>query len=121
MLDGLVAEARQRWGLDPGAGLQVVPAERLVAFPIEASRPLLIVPLEALGARLSDDAAAEPVPGRHGPAGRDPLALLRRLYPAAHPVHSESGDVTVGALAAGDLARPFYVPPLAPELAAAGP
>ena len=62
MLDGLVAEARQRWGLDPAAGLQVVPAEALVAFPIEASRPLLIVPISARGAHMAGTAA--PVPGR---------------------------------------------------------
>jgi tetrapyrrole methylase family protein/MazG family protein len=130
MLDGLVAEARRRWGLDPGAGLQVVPAERLVAFPIEASRPLIVVPLASLAGGDAAPASApagseptgvEPIPGRHGPASRDPLALLRRLYPADHPVHATDGDTTVGALAATDLARPLYVPPLAPELAAAGP
>ena len=46
MLDALVAEARERWGLDPAAGLQVVAAERLVGTPIEPSRPLLILPVE---------------------------------------------------------------------------
>ena len=34
MLDALVAEARERWGLDIGAGLQVVSAERLIATPL---------------------------------------------------------------------------------------
>ena len=48
MLDALVAEARLRWGLDPATGLQVVAAETLVGIPIEASRPLLIVPLATL-------------------------------------------------------------------------
>ena len=48
MLDALVTEARLRFGLDPAAGLQVVAAERLVATPIEASRPVLIVPLALL-------------------------------------------------------------------------
>ncbi len=55
VLDALVAEARLRWGLDPAQGLQVVAAERLVATPIEPSRPVLIVPLAAFrvdGARL---------------------------------------------------------------------
>jgi tetrapyrrole methylase family protein/MazG family protein len=129
MLDALVVEARRRWGLDPGAGLQVVPAERLVAFPIEASRPLIVVPLEALaaaeadagGALASEAAAAQPIPGRHGPGSRDPVALLRRLYPGDHPVHSRDGDGTVGGLGTDDLRRPLYVPPLAPELASAGP
>ena len=50
MLDALVAEARLRWGLDPGDGLQVVAGESLVGVPLEASRPLLIVPLATLRA-----------------------------------------------------------------------
>ena len=48
MLDALVAESRERWGLDLSAGLQVVAAERLVATPIEPSRPVLVVPLAML-------------------------------------------------------------------------
>ena len=48
MLDALVTEARLRFGLDPTAGLQVVAAERLIATPIEASRPVLIVPAAML-------------------------------------------------------------------------
>ncbi len=89
-------------------------------------------PIEAAGAdhradpaasSVSEAAAAdpEPIPGRHGPAGRDPLGLLRRLYPSDHPVHRPDGDTTVGALTAGDLETPLYLPPVAPELAAAGP
>ena len=158
MLDPLVAEARDRWGLDLAAGLQVVAAEHLIATPIEASRPLLIVPLAALRgtaglagvaapvtstASAAPDAAsdaappdapapAEPLPGRHGPAGRDPIALLRRLYPADATVarlggigngaaSGAAGATTVGALAIEDLGGPLYVPPIAPEAAAAGP
>ena len=48
MLDALVTEARLRFGLDPADGLQVVAAERLIATPIEASRPVLIVPAALL-------------------------------------------------------------------------
>ena len=121
MLDALVAEARLRWGLDLAAGLQVVAAERVIGTPIEASRPLLLVPLVVL--RAADDGAAEPLPGRHGPAGRDPVALLQRLYPADHPVGrfgaAESG--TIGDLGAEALAGPLYVGPIAPELAVSGP
>ena len=129
MLDPLVAEARDRWGLDLAAGLQVVAAEQLIATPIEASRPLLIVPIARLGGTA---APAEPLPGRHGPAGRDPLALLRRLYPAEATVArlAAAGDsvamgaaapTTIGALAVEDLGGPLYVPPIEPEIAAAGP
>ena len=42
MIDALVAEARLRWGLDLAAGLQVAAAERLIATPLEPSRPLLV-------------------------------------------------------------------------------
>jgi MazG family protein len=139
VLDELVAEARDRWGLDLAAGLQVVAAEALVATPIEASRPLLVVPLAALlgtsagsSARSAEPPVATPLPGRHGPAGREPLKLLRRLYPETHRVGllAEPGhrakdgppaSTTVGALTGADLDRPVYVPPIEPELAAAGP
>lgn len=124
MLDALVAEARDRWGLDVSAGIQVVAAERLIATPIEASRPLLIVPLAMLGGTPDSVPSTPSLPGRHGPEGRTALAVLRRLYP---------GDATVARLAPalassvvanlteGDLAGPLYLPPIAPELASAGP
>lgn len=137
MLDGLVAEARERWGLDVAAGIQVVPAETLTGAPIEASRPLLVVPLRLLGKSKPGAASAEaspvvPLPGRHGPLGRDALAVLRRLYPAAARVvrlglgsggSGRGGDPqrTVAALSSDDLREPLYLPPIAPELAAAGP
>ena len=124
MLDALVAEARLRWGLDLGAGLQVVAAERLTAMPLEPSRPALIVPLAIL--RAGDaiaDSRSEPLPGRHGHPTDDPAALLRRLYPADHPVGrfgvSERG--MVGDLAVEDLAAPIYLAPVPPERAVASP
>ncbi len=126
MLDNLIGEARERCGLDLAAGLQVVPAERLVEIPIEPSRPLLIVPL----ARIEPDAEAEapardarPLPGRHGPAGRDPLTLLARLYPPSHEVTRLDGGAALplGDLEPADLGGPLFLAPIAPELAAAGP
>ena len=117
-LDPLVAEARQRWGLDLAAGLQIVAAERLVATPIEPSRPVLLVPV---GAETADSA---PLAGRHGPDGREPLAVLARLYPADHPVGRLAADgvtTSIAALTTSDLERPLYVPPVQPELAAASP
>jgi tetrapyrrole methylase family protein/MazG family protein len=121
VLDALLAEARLRWALDPGAGLQIVAGERLIEAPIEPSRPVLIVPAAALGA--DDDASPSPLPGRHGPRGRDAIAVLRRLYPADHPVgrFGAAEGSTVGALAPGDLAAPLYLRPVEPELASAGP
>jgi MazG family protein len=142
MLDALVAEARERHGLDVAAGIQVVAAERVIATPIEASRPLLIVPLALLGGAPgsggppSDLERPASLPGRHAPRGRDAIAVLRRLYPAdaivarlaAAPASSAEADggvtgatTTVASLSASDVARPLYVPPIAPELASAGP
>ena len=147
MLDRLVAEARDRWGLDVSAGIQVVAAEGLTSTPIEASRPLLVVPVALLrqaaatapadrpaAARPGDPVPARPLPGRHGPGGRDPLRVLQRLYPPDATV-ARLGDrpadaagtaaspaaTTVGALSGADIDGPLYLPPIAPELAAAGP
>ena len=122
MLDALLAEARLRWGLDPADGVAVVPAERLIAVPLEPSRPALLVPLAVLRAAPPAEPPV-PLPGRHGPAGRDALAVLRRLYPADHPVgrFGAAEATTVGALVEADLAAPLYLAPVAPELAAASP
>ena len=122
MLDALLAEARLRWGLDPADGLAVVPAERLIAVPLEPSRATLLVPLAVLRSAPPADPPV-PLPGRHGPAGRDALAVLRRLYPADHPVGRFGAEraTTVGALVEADLSAPLYLAPVAPELAVASP
>ncbi|HEY6014895.1 MAG TPA: MazG family protein, partial [Candidatus Limnocylindrales bacterium] len=123
MLDALVAEARLRWGFEPAMGLQIVAAEQLTASPIEASRPLVIVPLAKLRVAPAGAEPAIPLPGRAGPSGREPLALLRRLYPAEHPVgrFGAPDGTSVGALDADGLADPVYLAPVAPELAVSGP
>ncbi len=135
MLDALVAEARLRWGLDLGAGLQVIAAEHLVATPIEPSRPVLIVPAAVLrhdaatgdgagGSGASDPAGlAAVLPGRHGPAGTNPLAVLARLYPSDHAVGrfgtADSG--TIADLTLDLLRSPLYLGPVAPDRAVASP
>jgi MazG family protein len=125
VLDALLAEARLRWALDPAAGVQVVAAERLVETPVEPSRPLLLVPLATLraGPAVADGRALTALPGRHGPAGREPLSLLARLYPADHPVgrFGAADGTTIAALGLADLDGPLYVGPVAPELAVSGP
>jgi MazG family protein len=129
VLDALVTEARLRFGLDPAAGLQIVAAERLISTPLEPSRPALLVPLAMLrpaapaAPAANETAAARPLPGRHGPRGHAPLEILRRAYPADHPIgrFGTAPATTIGALGEGDLAAPLYVAPLAPEAAVAGP
>ncbi len=128
MLDALVTEARLRFGLDPAAGLQVIATERLTGTPLEASRPALLVPLALLDpARASTTTPATTpaavLPGRHGPRGRDPLAVLARLYPGEHPIgrFGTGAATTIGELTTADLAAPLYLAPIAPELAVAGP
>ena len=102
MLDALLAEARLRWGLDPAAGLAVVVAERVIATPIEPTVPTLVVPAARL--KVADGGEApRPLPGRHGSRGGDAVEILRRLYPADHPVgrFGAPEGTTVGALTAG--------------------
>ena len=122
MLDALVTEARRRWGLDLAAGLQVVATESLIATPLEASRPALVLPSAALGVGVPD--GVEPLAGRHGPGGGDILGVLRRLYPADHEIGMlgpGERSRTIGTLEVADLGGPIYLPPVPPELASAGP
>jgi tetrapyrrole methylase family protein/MazG family protein len=121
MLDALIAEARIRWGLDPADGLQVAALERLAAVPVDAWRPLVLVPASTLRTRV--DAAVEPLPGRHRDGATAAAEVLRRLYPADHRVGliGRAGETTVGALADEHLAGPLYLGPLPRVEAVAGP
>ncbi len=122
MLDALVAEARIRWGLDASAGLQVVAPERLASFPIEPSRPLLVVPLRVLHAE-APAGGARPLPGRHAPTDQEALAVLARLYPAEHLVGriGVATTTTVGELSPAAFDGALYLGPVSPELAPASP
>ena len=124
MLDALVAEARLRWSFEARAG---TPARSRRAADREShrripSRPDRAIGCAPVGVRGWRHGRGR-LPGRAGPAGRDPLALLRRLYPADHPVgrFGAADGTTVAALEPGVLADPIYLSPLAPELAVAGP
>ena len=88
MLDALVAEARLRWGLDPADGLQVVAGERLVGDARSSRRdPSSIVPARRCCGRIRRGRAAVAAARPAGPAGGATRStLLRRLYPADHPV-----------------------------------
>ncbi|HUP54401.1 MAG TPA: nucleoside triphosphate pyrophosphohydrolase [Methylomirabilota bacterium] len=125
MLDALVTEARLRFGLDPAAGLQIVAAERLIATPFEASRPVLLVPLAMLGgaADAADAPPVVPLAGRHGPLGATALQILARAYPPDHAVgrFGTATPLVIRELADTDLVAPMYLAPVAPEAAVAGP
>ena len=123
MLDALVAEARIRWGLDPAAGLQIAAPEGLAGTPVEASRPLLLVPLGILRAGSLADSVTMPLPGRNASPDGDALALIRRLYPADHPVGriGVAETTTVGEMESAALSGAVYLGPLAPERALASP
>jgi tetrapyrrole methylase family protein/MazG family protein len=128
MLDALVNEARLRFGLDPGDGLQVIPTERLVVIPLEPSRPVLLVPLAILrpGSAASATSLAEAplgLPGRHGHRHVAALDVLRRLYPADHAVgrFGTAPATTIGQLTEELLAAPCYLAPLPAEAAVHGP
>ncbi len=121
MLDALLAEARLRWGLDPAAGIAVVVTERLAATPIEPSVPLLIVPAWRMKAGPIHPPTAA-LPGRHG-HGIGQIDLLRRLYPAEHPVGiiGIPDGMTVGGLTADELKDTLYLGPVQPVADLASP
>jgi tetrapyrrole methylase family protein / MazG family protein len=121
MLDALLAEARLRWGLDPAGGIAVVVWERLAATPVEPGVPLLLVPARRMKAGLGT-VPAEALPGRHG-HGTDRLGLLRRLYPADHPVGiiGQPDGRTVADLTADELNEALYLPPVSPVANVASP
>jgi tetrapyrrole methylase family protein/MazG family protein len=123
VLDALLAEARLRWGLDPADGIQVVPAERLVGFPIDPARPALVVGSAVLRVDRPASTPVAPIPGRHGPGAGDRLALLGRLYPAEHPVgrSGRAEPTTIAALTEADLDGPLYLRPVEPIEAFASP
>src|SRR5213079_2537223 len=88
---------------------------------VEPSRLLVVVPDEPDGLDL-----VPPVPGRHAHPENAPLDVLRRLYPAEHPVavasapESASALRTVGELTDAELGRGVAIPPLPVELAFGG-
>ncbi len=133
MLDALVAEARLRWGLDPAAGLQIVAWEAVPSFPLEPTRPAILLPramLRAAGlvaATAGEPSVVTPVAGRHARPDDGPLAVLRRLYAADHFVGrlGRPEATTVGALTeletGVEALGPCYLPAAKPEAAPASP
>jgi tetrapyrrole methylase family protein / MazG family protein len=104
-VDELIAAA----GLEPASGLQIVGGDHLAAVPFDPSLPLVVLraPEPATGPRS--------LPGRHARTG--PAAVLRALYPDAHPVRRLSdgterviADLDDDGLRGAD----WFIAPLAP-------
>jgi ATP diphosphatase len=136
-LDHILSELRDRHGLGPADGLQIVSFRTLTRRPVDPTMGLVIVPDDATASvRDSTSVAvlspADPdappylpalLPGRDG-HGDDVADLLRRLYPAGHPVHGLDGapDGTVGSVRTVDLATGAHLlTPLPDLLNAASP
>ena len=107
LADPALAGLLHRAPIDVADGLQVVALDRLAARPFDPGVALLVLPPDA--AEAPDRPA---LPGRHAHGG-DPVALLRRLYPADHPVLGTTRESTVGAVDALTLAgSPHLLPAL---------
>ena len=132
LFDTTVAALLERAGVEPAEGLQVIALDRLVARPFDPGMALLVLPPlgatsdmeEAVATAGSPSSDAEDVfallPGRHG-HGSDPTALLRRFYPASHPVLGAAADSTVGQVSDDALAAEAHLlPALAPAANPAG-
>ena len=128
-MDHLIAELlsaiTERHDWQPSDGLQVVTVDALARRPFDPGMPLLILP--ASGSTGVDSVGGggylpAALPGRHG-HGADPVALLRRLYPADHPVLDPSGadDHPLGDLHGGMLESARFLPAVEPQLSLAGP
>ncbi|HJP72597.1 MAG TPA: nucleoside triphosphate pyrophosphohydrolase [Candidatus Limnocylindria bacterium] len=102
-VDGLLQAA----GIDPGAGVQIVAADRLPAVAFDPSLPLVVL--------AGSSSVAPALPGRHARSGGH--AVLSALYPATHPLMRLS-DLALLALETLDDARlaaaDWLVPALEP-------
>jgi tetrapyrrole methylase family protein/MazG family protein len=115
-MDALLGELREHHGIRPGDGLQLVGVDALVRRPFDPGMALVVLPAEGDDTAAGDGTAEgtetdtfepEVLPGRHG-HGTAALELLRRLYPAEHPVlrlpgASEPSRSTVSTLTAAEL------------------
>ncbi|MCY7418351.1 MAG: nucleoside triphosphate pyrophosphohydrolase [Chloroflexi bacterium] len=135
-LDTILRELRETYGLDAADGVQLVSVEALTRRPIDPTMALVILPDEpGRAAPVPEPVVSSPadpdagayvpalLPGRHG-HGADAAELLRRLYPAGHPVQGLDGasGSTVAELSSADLAMGAHLlEPLPDLLNAASP
>jgi tetrapyrrole methylase family protein/MazG family protein len=137
-MDALLSELRRLHRLGPELGLQLLTPAALLRRPFDPGMALVILPEAASvaipPAALETDppSPSDPdpppfrpgvLPGRHG-HGTDPVELLRRFYPASHPLCGLGGtaDMRLESLTAADLAAGTYLlPPLPDRWNAASP
>ena len=94
--------------VDIAGGLQLLAFDRLVARPFDPSMALVVLP--ASGSQLPA------MPGRDA-HGDDAMLLLRRLYPADHPVIGAADDSTIGDITAEAMAVGTHLLPQLDALA----
>ena len=119
----LLDEAAARFGVGPGQGVQLLSAAALTSRPFDPGLATIVVPDS--GQAAGEDSGSRPpaLPGRAAHAS-DGVALLRALYPPAHPLHGLGGaaDTTVGQLEPAALHGAAYLlPPLEASLNVASP
>jgi tetrapyrrole methylase family protein / MazG family protein len=101
----------------PADGLQIVALAWLTARPFDPGMGLLIVPAGDGAAETGLDNEGASLPGRAATRADQPLLLLRRLYPAAHPVVCirDGRETALSEIDEAQLAAtPHYLPPLEP-------
>jgi MazG family protein len=132
-MDATLSELRDRHGISPGDGVALVGVDALVRRPFDPGMALVVLPAEANEARAgtreapgandeapsasdeTDSFEPDALPGRHG-HGTAALDLLRRLYPADHPVlrlmgDAETSPATLSTVTAADLEESAHLLP----------
>ena len=128
-MDPLLVELRERHGIRPADGLQLVGVDALVRRPFDPGMALVVLPAEAdaaAGHAETDEYEPELLPGRHA-HGTVALELLQRLYPPGHAVVKlqgapETPEATVSTVTPAELEESAHLlPALADAWNAASP
>jgi tetrapyrrole methylase family protein/MazG family protein len=128
-MDALQNDLREQHGIRPGDGVALVGIDALVRRPFDPGMALVVLPAEGEDTPAQGETGAfDPrlLPGRHG-HGTAALDLLRRLYPADHPIvrlsaASEPSQMTISTVTAAELEESAHLlPALADAWNAASP
>jgi MazG family protein len=128
-MDALLDELRERHGIRPSDGVALVGVDVLVRRPFDPGVALVVLAADGAGPAPdpgTDSFEPATLPGRNG-HGTAALDLLRRLYPADHPVIQLSGaaassPATLATVSAAELEEgAHFLPALADAWNAASP